>query len=638
MKKLLPVITAAITAASAMLVATAPMTLAAETDYEKLIPDVKNRLNIPEEYSEFTYQGISSDESGERYSFRWSKKDADGSIRADVSENGDILSYHTSDYAPEYDYLSADSSTETKAREYTKILLPDLEGDIRLEASAYQYGAIDYDVYLGRNGIEYRDPIGSIGVKSDGTLDSASFSPVALPDEDTSLLISSELAYAQYMISAEPKPVYNSYHDKDDELVIFPVYSISSIKAVSALSGDMVEMENSYGIVTRNSYAAGVAEDAAADMGYKELSESEQQEIARVNNLLSKEKIIKLIEEKLGIKLNDNINSNLYISKTGGTYNFYSYDKDTYTDIRVDAKTGDITNLHINNVPNNKLTQYDFSDKESVKQLISNLAPASADGYEDDSENWDIPENGEGARFIYKVNGIEVAALSAYALKTGDSYSVNISEVSDYKSAEYASPDTFIGTEKAFWVSDLQLKYAKTENGIEAVYMPSDFTDINAQTGKRVNYRNEDPQNTTGYKYSDINDHWIRPTAEKLALAGIGFKGGEFKPEDGVTEALAAEIIRGWRYYYDRNKKYDEETLITRRTAADMFVKGLGYEKLIGSDVFKMPYLDTPDNYSSIAMLKGMGIIASDTEIFRPEDNITRAEFMQMIYNAITAE
>lgn len=640
MKKLLSIITA-----SSILAAAVPMAFAADADYEKLIPDVKNRLGIPEEYSEFTYQGISSDENGEMYSFRWSKKDEADRIFVDVRGNGDIFSYRISDYAPEYDYLSADDSTEAKAREFMTILVPSLKGDIRLEPVLYQYGAIDYNVYLERNGVEYADPIGTISVKSDGTLESARIWPVDLPDEDVSSFISAEDAYAKYMAADLIKTQYNSYEDEDGKLITFPIYSIPDVKAISAATGEVIGLEDYYEMFARSNMKA-TAEDAEAEAGgmaYKELSESEKQEIARVNGFVSEEKVTGLIKDKLGITLNDDVRYSLNVNKKGGNYHFYYIDPDKYDTrmvITIDAKTGDFTYVYTTSAFESKLSEYDFSDPESMKKLIRELAPKSAGDYEPADEEPQIlkQETREGAGFKYKVNGIEVSAASAFAAKQEDSYLICITPLEEYKAAEYASPDTFIGVQNAFKVSDMQLKYTGTENGIEAVYMPSDYTDINAQTGKRVNYRNEEPQQRRSYTYSDIDGHWIKPAAEKLALAGIGFKGGEFKPEEGVTEALAAELIKSWRYYYDKNEKYDEEALITRRTAADMFVKGLGYEKLIGLNMFKLPYLDTPDNYSSIAILKGLGIIASDTAFFRPEDIITRAEFMQMIYNAIAAE
>ncbi|MGM9936309.1 MAG: S-layer homology domain-containing protein [Candidatus Ornithomonoglobus sp.] len=44
------------------------------------------------------------------------------------------------------------------------------------------------------------------------------------------------------------------------------------------------------------------------------------------------------------------------------------------------------------------------------------------------------------------------------------------------------------------------------------------------------------------------------------------------------------------------------------------------------------------ENCGAAAILKGYGIISADTDTFRPNDRITRAEFLQMLYNTLISK
>ncbi|MGN0162764.1 MAG: YcdB/YcdC domain-containing protein, partial [Candidatus Ornithomonoglobus sp.] len=237
--------TTALITAAAMLFGAAPAVWAAEADYEKLIPDIKNRMEIPAEYSDFKCTGISETDDGTEYQFKWSipGDDTYKSVNLSCDSDGIITSYSNWQDSEEYDYLKTDiAAAKQTAERFAVRMNPALDGKLRIEAdmSGYNRGAAFFLIYEEHNGIEYDMQIGGVSVASDGTVTNAYIDEPDFSDEDVSRLVTAAEAYNEYMEYAAPKLVYCAYTDKDENIKTFPAYIKGNRKAVSAVTGELI--------------------------------------------------------------------------------------------------------------------------------------------------------------------------------------------------------------------------------------------------------------------------------------------------------------------------------------------------------------------------------------------------------------
>lgn len=638
MKKVLSIITAA-----TMLGGSVPA-FAAKADYEKLIPDVKNRLGIPEEFSEFSYDGETQNWQEKKvYIFSWTNPDTDDSISVYTDESGVVSSYWNWHDSDQYDYMKADEKTKAAAESFIAAMNPALKGNIRLDSNGYQWGDTDYTIYISKNGIEYSQPAGNIEISSDGTVKSARLTTVVFSDEDVSKPVSKEAAHDTFLKNNGLELEYCTYRDDEGRLNAFPAYAINQIHGVSAANGELIEFgednEVMYNMALESASMGGTAEDS----GYKGLTDSEIAELARVEGFISPEKARQIVEDFAGIELKDVV-TNLYSADGEGEYSMWS--SSVYAS--VDAATGDIISVTLTDKENkSSLSRYDFSSGESMEKLAADAAPSWGKKFTYDTkaeQRYHImpiadEEKSEFSALYYNVNGIKVSDASATIEKTqldkGVRYSIYISPLDEYEAIEYPAPDGFLAPEQVFKEEDMVLNYIPSGDTARAAYIPENYNLINAITGERVGWDNKPPYEYEEYNYSDIDNHWVKEAAKKLALAGIGFEGGELCPNKPVTAAEALTIIQIDLFNRFDADTDDEAQTITRADVAKLLVKGMGLESLAKSDVFKQPYTDTASDFGAIAILKGMGIIAADSSTFRPNDNITRAEFLQMVYNTI---
>lgn len=649
MKKTITMLTAAV-----MLFGSMPAASAVEADYERLIPDIKNRMEIPEEYSDFKCMGISEAEDGINYSFEWVVPGDDQYEYISINCDADgIITFYNRRYdAEEYDFLKTDTAAaREQAERFAVKMNPELDGRLRLEVGENNWGAVSFIVYEVYNGIEYDSAIGNISVASDGIIKSAYLNAPDFSDEDVTKLITPEQAYSAYMENASPDLVYCTYKDEDENIKTFPAYINASRKAVSAVTGELIVRSSEYAAYDFER-GLSTAEAAGANTAYKELNESEMKETTRLRGYISSTEAVKRVSDFLGKDIKTN-SVYLNVGKKSGEYSIYSEDEDLFINADVDASNGDIISLYCYDYSNStKLKECDFGDSESAGRLIHQAAPHNAEKLEYDPdaadeygvmpvEKTEAADEIKASHFSYKVNGIRVmnagASIESSEDRSGAHYSIYIPRLDELSAAAYDTPESFIAPEEALKQEDFKLRYIMTEGGARAAYITSDFQ-INAITGKRVNYRNEEINNDKNkYEYSDIENHWVKQTAEQLALAGIGFEGGVLKPDEMITAEEAYTLLEK-RYYGFSRVFEDTKELLSRNQTAEIIVECMGLTELAEADIFKPPYADTTENFGAAAILKGYGIIAGDTDTFRPDDKITRAEFLQILYNTLISK
>ncbi len=647
--KITATITAVMTAAAAF-TAAMPVSFAAGAEYEEIILSVKNRLNIPESYTEFENSGQYESNGKTVYSFSWSTEDDKKSIQVNCSSDGFISYYSSNDRDSERDSYDALSMDDAKAEETARDFLvqadPELRDIISLERSTYSYGGISYNINAEFYGIEYYRYVGSITVDKNYSVLDMNIELPEITDPGSAEYIDQEEAAELYKNKIGIRTDYLTYFE-DDTLYAFPAYRSIDDKAIDAVTGEVLDVGGEYRV------AYGAAEQATADANsgggsgaYKELSESEMRETAVLNGLISAEDAVALIKERTGLDFEPEYTS-LQVN-SGRRYAYYFSAENT--SVEMDAHNGDIISINTVIDPEEKdttkLAGYGFGDSASAKMLIEMLAPENGSVFEYDEESsaeatdQNDTVEAEGSVFDYKVNGVKVEGASARIYKSNDNgrirYSAYIPSTEIYKTAEYASPDTFADVDELIYSDPLfaELKYIDTPDGVKAAYIADSFMK-NAVTGADVDYRNEETGDDT-IEYTDVAGHWVEETAEKLAASGIGFKGGALEPDTHVTAGDVKEIMS--EVFGSRTNEYiekDDSVEITRLEAAEMIIKCEGLETVAAMDIYAQPYIDITSNYGVTAILKGYGVIDGSVDTFRPDDALTRAEFLQLVYNTL---
>ncbi len=177
-------------------------------------------------------------------------------------------------------------------------------------------------------------------------------------------------------------------------------------------------------------------------------------------------------------------------------------------------------------------------------------------------------------------------------------------------------------------------------------------TDINPSnispfTGKQLDYNGEEyvaPE--AMYQYKDLSNTASEKNIRLLAEIGIGFKGGEFKPDKAITTKELTEFLNQTGIYYNSNKykiKNDDST-ITRAAVSKFAVQILGYESIaklknIYAANFKDQNQISAEDLGYVALAQGLELVtANSSNEFRPTDNLTRAEAADLLVAMLNIE
>ena len=142
------------------------------------------------------------------------------------------------------------------------------------------------------------------------------------------------------------------------------------------------------------------------------------------------------------------------------------------------------------------------------------------------------------------------------------------------------------------------------------------------------------------FEYIDIEGHWAEDTIRRLSYVGVGFDGGEFKPDSEIVTEEFYELLTNTRIYNHTEGFTLPDGTITRADAVKYIIYALGYGKIASlENVFISNFADgtilKPEDVGHIAIARAFGIIEGDGNTFRPYELITRAEVYTMVENII---
>ena len=467
--------------------------------------------------------------------------------------------------------------------------------------------------------------------------------------------IPAEDAKQAYKVNFPMKLVYRSYYDEDNKEIFYPVY-VTTDKYGEYINGVTGEKET---IDFYKSFRAtgagdfGVNEDAAASKAA--LTPQELEEIENISGLISKEDAEKLLRSNATLSIPQTAQTESIRLAKGwhnGTYHYAVAlrTNDDYINADIDAKTGEICSYYRS-----------YTGSKSIENqndaALRSLAGAKADEFKYDSGR---------QQYVRYVNGIEVESNYAYmAFADGVLTNYSIS----YTDADFPSLDGVISAEDATKAMFEQTEYKPVcvvgYNGDgEACLYPVyslDALSINPFTGKAVDWQNNEitpGEDAASLTYSDISGHWSEAFVNALAEYGIGFEGGEFKPDEKITQSdlltLLGTIYGGGDVIVFLDNKVqadgvysraiskniinederDDNAVLTRETASIYLIRAIGAEQYAKyNDIYVTPFDDVTENKGYIALLSAMGVVNGDGGHFNPTREITRAEFAVMLYN-----
>ncbi len=652
-------------ALSAIMLGTCGMSALAETPMESVLKSVKERIGNTDAYTNFnsdTYE----DENGTAYSFSWQvDKDKYERLYVGCTQNGTILEY-SDDSAERADYgvkfiqsrISKEEAVK-RAQQLADKLNPSLKGELVVEAPEV-YDSYDFYIKRIKNGLDVVCDGGSITLDKNAekitnydvnVTENAEF----LPAEN---LIGKDEAMKNYGEKLGMELEYRFKYDyskesRRAERTLYLQYTAKNDDKISAIDGEKVTPAHDIVLYRNMSGGSAKAEamDAAADNGF---SDAEIAELEAVNGLLSKDEMIKLAQDKVGVDSKLELDrfglyKEAYYSDVPVEYvarmNFRNKDDKTgkFANVSINAKTGEVISFCKSGAAeddNNRLA--DDKLKAIAEETAKKFAGAKFDEYKQKGD-------GENGYFTYVryVNGAKFDNDTLYVnvnITSGEVDSYNLI----YTNATFPSAagimDKAAAEKSLFSQVEYKTVYVKTEDKkMVPVY---DFTDgkplcTDAKTGELI--RDGEAYEAEVYNYNDIENHYAEKEIKALAELGNGLKGESFKPDEIITQEDFLKLLFG-RYSDDVYDRMDIEKVgvaknasaaVTKEDAAKILVYNLGngmYE-LAQEDIFKSPFADVTENVGFAAILKGKKIVSGDENgMFMPKENITRANAAIMIY------
>ncbi len=287
-------------------------------ELERMIKIVKPRLDVPEDYTEFTWNyNAKSTYSDESWNFTWRSREKGGRVNVRSDKDGHITYYYLSDPDTKYGLLPAFTRTELceTAKAFMKKTLPAAD-DLVLTASpaagSYSNG-FNYTFTRAIDGRLFNDnsvnitvdfntgKVESMNVNYDYDIDVKRPAQIITPEKAAELLGSRQKMELVYITKVD--------YDKDTDtrtikavLVYKPAVSYL---AVDAETGEIYDTKSEWQVAR----ASGAMENGKAKMMYADaaaeesavadysLTEEELAGVAELDALISKEQAIKAVTE-----------------------------------------------------------------------------------------------------------------------------------------------------------------------------------------------------------------------------------------------------------------------------------------------------------------------------------------------------
>lgn len=696
---------------------TAP-TPAADERLAKVTAKVKSILGISDTYGEF-YGELQENELSPVWSLNWSGRDSDDRLEVEATEDGKVIRYYLSSedpatpvsstdwkFPPAFPKLSREQAKSSAEKFLKKVLEGGLEtvefsdqNTARMNTQNYRFNGT---VLL--NGLP--SPLSfSITVRaSDGavtrfsrdvlegqTIGGVPSAKPAASKADAGKLLKGTLALRlEYVLEGEgTRAVLRYLPESGDEY------------CVDAQTGELVNLTELYAEIRDkgesgalfNAAMGGSAPEAAADAAAG-LTQAELTGISKMEGVRSKEDLDKLLKETkaLGLDRYTLASASYSLEKEDGdvtarlSYTRREKESVWRRTVTCDAKTGDLLEVW-SSAPSMESRKASVSEEEARKTGEAFLTQlweeefASSALYASEPWSGDRWDFSHGFRYAQKENGYflpENSLQVAIDVTDGSISSLSRSWIGD---VTFDSAEGILSEDAALdaWFNhfDLPMGYLQIPVALDPDVpeaMPLMDMGYAYFYGLKLAYGLEEDQRASGVDaktgdiilrdigaaavgitYSDLDGHWAKSQLERMAQYGVGWTGGECRPDSELTQVdLVALILSADGYTWNSGddadwlyrRAYDlglltkdqrkDGKVLTRGETVKLLLDAAGcagVAKLPG--IFTCAFADRDsipqDLMGYAALAQGMKLVTSET--FDAAGTATRAQAAVMLYN-----
>ncbi len=648
--------------------------LSAQTESEEIsrvLSLIKERIGETGEYDEFV-SSVSENSGVKQYTFRWT-----GTLRSmnvTVSESGIILSFNKYNNNKPYETSkpSINKMSQGEAISKARLLIdkinPGMVSDLRLYANTYDSlydEGFSFRIQRLYNGVDVVGDTGYIRVNKDAScIESFNIKFTEnIEFDDLSKIIDRNTAIEKYKSELGMVLSYKVDNDKA-YLQYAPKYYD---KYISAITGELITpIMPEYNLFKNEAAMDSVTMGGG---GGSQFTEAEIKNLEIMNSLISRKTAEELIKGNKLFNVPYDADTGYFNTSYNSVTKKYIYsmefvNKDFSAYVYMDAEDGTVITYNC----------YNKNEKEEHKEnltLAKSYVEKLASKYYKSDESGDFrfeKINNNTYTFLRYKNDIPCFDNRIYITINNKSeiisYNISCSEV------EFDSPDGILSHNEACDSMIKECGYglyyypACSKDGMkkpDIAYLIYDTTNknttIDAKTGKIV--RNYEEEAVIG-AYKDIEEHYAKEIIKTLAIYGIGFEGDKFEPDKVITQeeylSLLASVVKygeginltkatALANRYDtavrngiirENEKNPKEP-VTRENAAVFMVRALGFDEVAAiNGIYISKFTDVTENIGHISILNGMGVINGFEGKFNPDNFITRADAMIMIYNYLS--
>ncbi len=652
-------------------------------ELQNMILYVKSVISVPETFTEFSQSSRQEEQEDKSvvtiWDLNWSTEDKTENLSVSIDNKRNFMSYRLYKDKPEEEGLSkvTRQAGEKTALAFVKKMVPQYASYFKqVNETANQMNTynMSYTFQPYVNGVCVRFIEASVYIdKHSGgvisfSLNNEPFDINKIPSKEGAL--SEEAAKKAYLETFGMDLNYYSYYDWDkDKLEVFPAYVNSSEtnEAMDAKTGKAVKI--GLPIILYGKQSA-VREEAAVMDNAGGLTPKEQEQVDKVNGLISKERADSILRASFGeVGSASSLKASLQMADRNPNKGQYvwnlSYEK---ANGRVDAKSGEILSYYNYDEDTTKGTPK--IDEKSVASIVESLtakilSKEKLDSLKQTATEFNQDDIYATINYSRQVNGIDYPDNYIGVTvnrKTGKVISYHLSW---YDGVTFPSIEGTMDEEKAYEVyqklSDFSLNYEKIEKDgkweASLVYnfdAVSTACMIHPESGIRLDQKGKAYKEEKGVpQYKDLQGHWSEAAVNQLKENGYYLEGDNFLPNKKITQKEF--LLYSYPYYKDleedklyeilRNdgiiKKGEENpnAELSRQDAAKFMIRFLRLQKAaehpeLFQNVFKDQVEYAYKGYATLS--KGLGILSADSYgKFNGKNTMSRAEVASALHRLL---
>lgn len=575
----------------------------------KAIGQAKEKIDVPEAYSKFTYD-LTKNNDSQIFNLRWiNPKNANQFISISLNEDGDIINYENfdDDYRKYSNTTKLPKVSEKEADKIARTFMDQIEEGLSQKVTLVPVN----NRYYGSNEhyLNYKYVINGISLQDSGlgcTINSTTgkvmrfnrsiISKLKFPEKVN--VLNADKAAQLYKEKIGLELVYQSGYS-DDTKNTYPAYTFKQSKYsyIDAITGEPLE------VLYRPMYEDGMY--TTADKAASNTSNLTEQEVAAVNEIskiISKEEAEKVLRAISELKLDGSYEAVSYdlskdwdnkdeyiwnirfVKKDNGSDKKY-IDNNIYTSIY--ASTGKLKSFYNYSPTEVKDAKYSAEEAKKIAEAFAKKIDAQkfSETTENVVSNYNFEREDKLLTFSYSrvVNGAAYRSNNINIVvdtKTGDIRNYNI----NWSNAQFKALDKIVSIDEAYKVlfNNIGLKlqyvivpkdineakfapYPDNRNGeVKLVYaIDNKPVNIDAFTGTLLNYDGQPYVESKAQQYTDINDFFGKEQIQILAENHITLDGDKFLPNENCTQLdfltlLSKSINMYPEYLRVDSKKADE--------------------------------------------------------------------------------